>query len=272
MAQEQPTNLDAAFPEPEVQEPAAQETVQEDSLGNQFLSKIPEQDREIVAKYVKDWDGNVTKKFQSIHEEYKPYKELGASPEDLRKAWTAIQNLNNAPEASFKAMYKALRDRHGEAFDQVLEALYEEDEDEMSEDYEYEEGEEEAEEEYDDNSVFQANVEKELQELRDWKQQQEQAIVAAEENAQLDRLMSDLHTKHGDFDDVWVLTQMSAGATPDQAMNAWNTFVSKLRNSQNTPTPPRILGGQGGVPTDQVDVAKLDAKGRKALIAQYLGQ
>ena len=87
-----------------------------------ILNKIPEQDRNIVAKYIKDWDGNVTKKFQEIHENYKPYKEFG-SVEDLKTAMEIISQMNNDPIGFINLMQEALKES---GFDMGTEEEYEE--------------------------------------------------------------------------------------------------------------------------------------------------
>jgi hypothetical protein len=259
-----PGELDASFDQPVESAPAETETevVVEDSLGNQFLMNIPEQDRPIVAKYVKDWDGNVTKKFQSIHEQYKPYKELGVEPENLRKAWTAIQNLNSNPEESYRRMTTAMIEKYGpEAFMTEVLRIQRENavSDAPNEQFDV-----------DENAVYNDPRYDQLAEKYDqivqWQQEQETAAVEAQEMQALDAHVADMHNKHGDFDDAWYLLKISQGLTPDQAIESFNNLTGR-GNSQSVRPAPKILGGQGGIPSDQVDPTKLNASDRKALIA-----
>src|SRR5215471_8064679 len=82
----------------------SEQQVNPDVLGNPFLSKIPVGDREIVAKYIKDWDRGVTQRFQQIHQQYQPYKDLGASVEDLQGAWALQQMINEDPNRVYELL------------------------------------------------------------------------------------------------------------------------------------------------------------------------
>jgi len=255
-------NEESAIPEPEI------------TLGNQFLSNIPEQDRGIVERYVKDWDGQVTKKFQSIHDQYKPYKELGAKPEDLQKAWALVQKINADPEEIFRTMYLALRKQHGDDFNSKVFQIQQAQAQAMSDqglDFNGQQEFEQTETDFDpaQHPAFQ-QMSQELAEMRQWRETQQQAELQAREDAALDQILNILHTKHGEFDDAWVISQLSAGKDPDKAVESYNELVERVVNSHKSPPPPKILGGQGGVPSGQVDTAGLDSKGRKTLIEQYL--
>jgi hypothetical protein len=95
-----------------------------------------------------------------------------------------------------------------------------------------------------------------------YQQQQsfQQQQVEAQQMQQLDRLMHDMHTRHGDFDDDWFLLQLEKGATPDQAINA---YKERFGSPSRAPAP-RILTGNGAVRQDQVNPSKLSDSDRKA--------
>ena len=78
--------------------------------------------------------------------------------------------------------------------------------------------------------------------------------------AQLDRLMEDMHSQHGDFDDDWFLLQLEKGKSPEEAINA---YKDRFGSPERKPAP-RILSGNGAVRQDQVDPSKLSDKDRKA--------
>lgn len=260
-----PDELNASFDETaSPAEPVEETVVVEDSLGNQFLSKIPEQDRPIVGKYVKDWDGNVTKKFQELHERYKPYKDLG-DPTEVQQAYQFYNHFKTNGESMLGNMVKAFYQHYGDQAPARLNQLL--GVDVSNEDWEYEE---EGDEEIDPNEAFQQNVQAELEELRSFRETYEQQQIEAQVNQQLDATLAAMHNERPEIPQDFLVQGIASGATPQQILSLYDQIAAS-RGSQSSPrNPPPVMGGQGGVPSGQVDVSKLDAKGRKALAMQYL--
>jgi hypothetical protein len=77
-----------------------------DSLAGDFLKNVDPAHKIILEPYVKQWDAGVTKKFQDLHSQYAPYKDLG-DPETLQQAIGLYQALNSDPQAFFEAMQEA---------------------------------------------------------------------------------------------------------------------------------------------------------------------
>lgn len=253
-------------------------TTDTSELYNGFLNDIPEQDRDIVGKYVKQWDGNVTKQFQKIHENYKPYKDLG-DLERLQIANEFFSRFETNPLEVYQIFRDGLVEQFGEDFENQM---YQQDDD--GEEYEYEDG------EYDDDDddyeevdlpdgvvQFLEQIGGSVQDLIDWKDSQEQSALEAQENEQLDNMLKEMHNtllqgyKLDEDDDDWLLIQMSKGREPQEAAQAW---INKF-GGQQSPVPrpvARILSGQGGVPNDQVDVSKLRGQQRKDIVAALLEQ
>jgi hypothetical protein len=264
---------DVSFGEPSQSssEPQVQEAAESiEGLASPFLAKIPAQDRAIVGKYIKDWDAGVTKRFQEYSGKLKPYEALG--PIEELERWRNLHNNFRAnPEGVFRIMYEGLQQQYGEDFEQQLvRILGLEEEGEMSDEQGYYEEEQQGGEEYDENEVFQQNVISELEELRAWRDEQMQAQASQMEEAQLDQVLTALHQRYGDFDDEGVLIRIAAHGDPHKAVQEWRQMVSKY--SQNGPQrqAPKVMGGQGGVPSEQVDAKSLRGEQRKALVAQML--
>lgn len=227
--------------------------VNDDSIANPFLNGIPEQDRAIVAKYVKDWDSNVTKRFQSIHEQYQPYKDLG-DVESIQRAMDIINLLENDPHT------------FAENLANVLSQLGEDDEEfdednDMSDDYQLS-----GDQEPDELSELKTTV----QSLAQTIEQERQARQEAADMEELDNYIKQLHTTHGDFDDDYVLVQMSRGLDPEKAIEKYNSMIEEKINSRRKSTPPPLISGQGGVQSGQVDPSKLSSADRKAYVAAML--
>ena len=103
-----------------------------------FLNNIPEQDRAIVGRYARDWDGAVTKQFQKIHEQYKPYKELGEL-EELRMAREFVNRFETMPLEVYQIFKNGLAEQYGEDFEEKLMNGNQEDGEYEDVDSEYEE-------------------------------------------------------------------------------------------------------------------------------------
>lgn len=218
-----------------------------ESASSPFLKNIPDQDKAIVQKYIKDWDSQVTKRFQGIHDEYKPYKDLG-DIESIQRNMEIVQLLQADPKLFYTNLAKFI--------DQI-------------------EGNDEV--EIDDTEEVEPVVPKQVEktdprdsELADLRNQVQQLTGAftndiqsrndQRELAQLDRTLENLHTKHGDFDDDWVLVQVSRGVPIENAIKSWNDMLGQRVDSFRKATPPRIMPGAGNTAGSQVDPSRLDKK------------
>jgi hypothetical protein len=250
-------------------EPSQNEPSEDLSLASPFLEKIPAQDRAIVGRYIKDWDAGVTKKFQEIHGQYKPYKALGP-PEQLQQYVNFANNFRADPENVFRLMWQGMQEQYGEDFDKELLRVLQLEEDGMSEEYQYAPEEQQyAQQEEDPTQIQLQNMAQELEDMRSWKESQEQEQVNQQEAQQLDGVLSAMHTKYGDFDDNWILVRLAEHGNVAQAVQEWNQMIGKY--SQGTQRQaPKVMGGQGGVPNGQIKTDELRGKARRETVAQML--
>lgn len=253
-----------AAPEPS-QEGTTQQagTENPDSLANPFLANIPELDRQVVAKYIKDWDAGVTRKFQEIHSQYEPYKQLGADPESLQAAYNIYQQLNDDPQA----FYKALADALGE---------------ELTEQGQQETPPQQV------NPAFQGlppefqaeyqQTRKAVEALAQHILNQENATKAQAEDAELDNYMKSLKEKHGDFDEEFVLTKMyNSNMTGEQAIQAWQQsiqeYINRVGGVPSSEPKFKPLHGGGSVPNEEAKkITDLSRKETKNLVASIMQQ
>lgn len=257
--------------------PPVEEAVPSESeIYHGFLNNIPEQDRQIVGRYAKDWDGAVTKQFQKIHEQYKPYKELG-DIEALQQAQQFVSRFNEMPLEVYQVFKQGLIEHFGEDFEDQLMNGQEEEYEDVEGEYDDDDGDYEEIELPDAVIDFLEQIGATVDDIQSWKEQQEAAAEEQYENEQLDKLLKDVHNtllqgyKLDSDDDDWLLIQMSKGKEPKEAAEAW---IKKFGGQQsgNPRTAPRIMSGQGGVPNDQVDLAKLKGQDRKNAVAAILEQ
>jgi len=235
------------------------------SLASPFLNKIPVEDRAVVARYIKEWDAGVTKKFQEYSGKLKPYEALGPY-EEIQKYVNFANNFRQDPENVFRLMWQGIQEQYGEDAEQEIMRILQLEAEEMADDYE--QGTEDN--EVDPNEVFQQNVSQELEELRTWRENFEAQQQTAEENAQLDNVLGAMHTRYGDFDDNWILVRLAEHGNIEQSIKEWNAMIGKYTQNGASRQAPKVMGGQGGVPNEQVDASKLRGKDRRSNVAALL--
>ena len=225
-------------------------------LSNEFLSKIPEQDRQIVGKYVKEWDAGVTRKFQDYSSELKTYKDFGDA-DQISTAMTLMSELSSNPVEFIQRTQQFITD-NPELFEEFMEM-----QEEFEEQIEQTQGTQQP--VGDDNTAADlAELREQLNSFRDEQETQEQLKM-------LDSVMDDLHNTHGSFNDEYVLLKISQGISPEDAVQEWHNATSEFIDSRKGPSAPRLLPGQGGTPLDQVDKTKLRDPGfRKEYGAELL--
>lgn len=243
-------------------EPATTEPQENpDSLAGDFLKNIPDTDKAIVEKYIKDWDAGVTKKFQSIHEQYKPYKELGELS-DIQASIQLRELLDNDPEYVYSMLAQEFgngnqgQGNQGGQQQQGNDTL---------------------------PPMFQGvnpELAKYIQDQNGMLEQLAQLVLdgrnqntARQEDEALDAELKRLKDTHGDFDEDYVLAKMWHGASGDDAVKAYQNLSQSILNGREKPKPqpPGLFGG-GVIPTDTPDVGKLSGKETKNLVAELLAR
>ena len=218
-----------------------------------ILSGIPETDRATVGKYIKDWDGNVTKKFQEIHQQYEPYKQLG-DIEDVQTAMYYRSMMQNDPVEFVKQVTDAMREA-GMSLDDLNFN-----------------GEEEAEPEAPVGSVPKEYVQRmdRLETMLGTMFEKFDGYTSSQESERqiqmLDNKLSQMHSAHGDFDDEWVLLQIEKGKDPDEAVDM---YIKKFGSPSRKPAPT-LLSANGAVRQDQVVPSKLTPEQRRQYAAQIM--
>lgn len=247
--------------------PDGSEQASPDDLANPYLASIPEVDRNVVAKYIKGWQGNVTRRFQDIHNEYAPYKNLG-DPEDLGRASALYNLMNESPQEIFRVLVENREEIPEIA--QMLQQLTGQGQQQYQQGGEYQ------------NPWADAGIPDDFANMFIQQQQVLSALAERvmgydsrnqeqEEAAQLDSVLDDLHSNYGEFDEDAVLLRMYQGMDPDSAVQSWGESIQQAINSrQSAKPPPFVLGGNGSVPHGGVDPSKMGDKDRRSYIAQQL--
>ncbi len=224
--------------------------------GQAFLSSVPEQDRQIVQRYLapvmQGWDTGLSEKFQKLLY----LSDYFAIKRNLQ-AIVEFCDENNMDFAEYMTSMTGIgTNGNGDG-------------EEMS--YTEEGGFDPGEEPDETQALLQQQAEA-LQEMYEWRESLEAQQQDAEDNYALDQVIGAMHNQFGQFDDTFILTRLANGDSPDEAIQHWQGLSTYFggNSQQSTRTPPNVMGGQGGIPSGQVDPSKMKSSERKALIDQYL--
>ena len=108
-----------------------------------------------------------------------------------------------------------------------------------------------------------------MQQEQRW-QQIEQEKQEAELNKQLDATLNQMHTVRPDIPEQFLIQGIAAGNDPKSIVELYDQITKNVGSQRPPRTPPVVMGGQGGVPSGQVDVSKLNKEQRLAYMAQML--
>lgn len=245
--------------------PDGSEQADPDDLANPYLASIPEVDRNVVAKYIKGWQGNVTRRFQDIHQQYAPYKSLG-DPDTLSKAAALYNLMDDSPQEIFRILAENA-DEIPE-IQQMLREYTQPQQPQQGGEFQNPWAEEGIPDSFATMFIQQQEV---LQALAEKVMGYDSSRQEDQEAAELDAVLDDLHSSFGDFDEDAVLLRMYQGMDPESAVRDWDQSIQQAINSrQSAKPPPMVLGGNGSVPHGGVDPTQMSDTERRAYIAQQL--
>jgi len=257
------TQLNSGFTDPTQQD---QPTEAPDAPWKSYVEKFPTSLHGTAEEVFKEWDGNVTKRFQDLHSTYQPYKEYVDEwePSAIGQAIALAQALESDPEA----FYKALATSYGFAESEQGAANQLPQQTEVPPPGFGEE-----------DSPWAPRLDQQeqlLSSLADYIIGQENAKKEQTEFAQqdqwLNQTMDTLKQQHGAFDEGYVMQAIASGVDPEAAVTQFQSLVSSWATRQNAPSAnaPTIMGASGGLPSAQVDPSTLSNADTKNLVAEYL--
>lgn len=233
---------------------------EEYSLSGDFLQNVPDEHREILEPYVKKWDAGVTRRFQELHSQYKPYEELG-DPESLQQAVEIYNLLENNPEY----VYNVLAQEYGHAAAQQMvgeQGLEDEDESPFG----------------NLPPEFVSRIDQQqavLEALAEFVLGQNQAVQEQQEDMELDEYLNNLKTEFGDFDEDYVLIKMQNGLGGAEAVQQYRQMIQAQVNAANQAMQavPPVLSGGGTVPADsQVKLGEVPSRDVRKLVESLIAQ
>lgn len=250
------------------QESGSGDSFSSDVLNN--LGDLSPADRKAVEKYLKQIDGQVTQRFQGIHDQYKWAKDL--NPDDVQRAMSVAQMVENDPQHMFRVMANAFAEAGLDPYEFI--DIDDGEEGEYDEDADYEEG-----EEYGDlPPAFVEKFEQQQQLLESIAEivlDQNRSQQEAMEDQELEEELATLAEQFGEFDEDLVLSYAGMNETTlEEAVKYYKQLESKLTGGAKKDSPrrqgPTLNSGSAPSSNNDIDPTQLDPKQRKALVAQII--
>lgn len=262
----------------------AQQGESDYSLASSFLERVNPEHRAIVEPYVKQWDAGVTRRFQELHSQYQPYTELG-DVETVDAAVKLMQMVDTDPWKVYGVLHEALMGQEPPpGFGQQQQGAGLNGQQQSQQNPFGQQGQGGLEQQGlsgADQGQLPEAVQQELSQLRNavtvmaqHMLGQNQQQTQAEEDAQLDQYLTQLHEEFGDFDERYVLGRLHGGESVEDAIKGWNEAVETRAKAQlqKNGTVPHVLGG-GGAPAGEGTTPKdLSRKDTQSLVANVLAR
>lgn len=220
----------------------------------EMLNSVPQEHHSQLIPHLKNWDQGVNTKLQGVHSQYEGYKQFvqqGVNPNDLQMGYGILQALNEDPAK----VYAAIAEHYG-----LTQPNNDpDDEPEVS-------------------GSLPPEIMAKLQGFEQFQEQISRLMVAQKEEEltkvasdRLDKELSDLSAKYGEFDERIVLPLMQNGMAAEDAVKHYITVMDEAATKRSRPRPPKILGSAGGsIPQGGINPAQLSTKQVKDAIVQQL--
>jgi hypothetical protein len=230
-----------------------------------ILDAVPAEYHDALLPTLQEWDANVSRRFQKIHDEVEPYKQFDEyDPATVKEAVDVYTQLLNDPAATWETI--------GKAFGLSPQVSSQSDSSSVDEDFdglELPDALRARLAKLDDHDRVLDLVTTELLSRR-------QAEEEAREDAALEAYLGELQEQYGDYDVDYVVGLLGVGVSGEEAMERWQAISGQSSGtSTSNPTPrpaPKVMSSSGGVPAESSgpDLSKLSNQDTKALVENIL--
>jgi len=240
-----------------------EEEVRFNQAWNPMLQKLPKEFHNAIASDLKQWDRNYNDGIQKVHSQYAPYKpflEAQVPAEDLNNALLIFNALNDNPQALIEQMIDYYKYELPQAVEQG-----------------------QGNQQLDDEEIpYDVTQHPEFQRMAQLVEllgqntlQQNEQMLQAQAEADLDAEFEQAKNTLGDFDETWVAQMMYAqGVDLETAVKAYQSHIQEKIANYRPPgaNAPVLMGGGGGLPSQQVNARNLTDQQRKKLVAETLAR
>lgn len=223
-------------------EPTTTGTEEVQPIYAEQLAALPESVRPLVEPQFKAWDTQVNERFQKLHSQYEPWKEVFESyePQVVNEALQLAAMLEQDP----KGVMEALAAQFGEQGQQppvvtpanvgIEPNVTDEEEDPYAERF--------------------GKLESALEQIAGVLVNQQNLTVQQQQQQALDGILTDITEKNPNIDQKYILNRLVLGDTPDEAVNNFNSTIEAAITARGfvpgaTTTAPTVVSGSGGTPS-----------------------
>lgn len=241
---------------------------------NPLLETLPQSLHHLVIPHLKQWDKGVQDRFAEINGRYEPYKDFvenKVDPQVLAQALGLYQLMDTDPQKIFEAFIQqgfTVPDAQ-QATEQVVSG----------------QGQESGEETGFEDPSFDVTQHPEFQRMQKIVETMAQSQLSTMEQEQTAQVEADLDEQFAQARALaeqhsipWREASIARIMRDDEnmtALQALEIYVEELRDiasSVQQPSAPVVLGGGGGVPSQQPDTRQMTGEQRRAYIQQRLKQ
>lgn len=246
------------------EQPVQQEEIRPNPAWDNLLGKLPEQYRQAILPELKTWDQNYDSGIQKVHSQYEPWKAFadnGVEPDEVNNAMLVWQAMNDDPQK----FIKTVMDYYQFSPDGGQGQNPQQPQDENSDDgipYDVAQ-----------DPRFQ-QMEQMVQLLSQNAMTQYESQTAAQVENEVAQMFTDAQQRHGEFDEAYVaqLLMVNEDMDIDTAIQMQRERDQQIVQNYRSPgqNAPVLMGGGGGVPSQQTRVSGLSDSQRRNLIVQTL--
>lgn len=229
-----------------------------------YLEKFPSSLHPVAQEVFREWDGNVTKRIQSVHQEYEPYKPFiqNYEPDAIQQAIAIAEAMERDPQAFIDAAMNAYGLTPAQAMQQVDDAQQQVQAPEFDLD-------DPAQQRLAQHEQLLATMAEAM--LRE-RQEREEAVLFQQQEEDYNTAMQQLTEKYGEFDQQYVNVLLAQGYEPEAAVQTWQSQVETFAQQRLAPNQqaPVVMGAGGGTPSIQRDVENLSSQDTRRLVEEML--
>ncbi len=248
--------------------PAQPQGQQRNEFLDGILAEVDPAHRPIIEPYLGKWNAGVTRRFQELHGELTPYKELGADPETLANALSLMEQIDNDPQGVMAILQQAIEEMNGGPQGQPgqqpqglpgQQAPGQEGQSTLPPEFQ------QMQERF---NTFETVLEAIASQIMD----QRSTEAQAQEDQQLEEYLGLLKQEFGEIDEHFVIAKMMAGVDGAEAAKQYQALIQGQVNqrARSGANVPPVLGGGGSIPQGGKSVADASKKETKNLVASIL--
>lgn len=246
----------------------------------EILDVIPDSFHSLITPTLEKWDKGVQEKIQGMHKKYDPYEKLIEAEipfEAVEEGLAFLQALDENPSDLASYLIEQFK------LDFVEKSMLEELQKQQQQGIPNPNGADPDDDPLIDLTLdprFKA-LEETVNKLANTLTEKEKTDLEREQEAKFESYMDGLHTKHGEFDDIYVTALITSGMDGEKAVKQYfdtiNQAAAKIAansGNENNQEPPVVMGGNGvsgsGTGQTPIELGKIGNSDINKMVAEMI--